>query len=97
VFVAGTGRAPGDPPRKLASIGVGLRGWITCHGFALNVTLDPGAFDVIVPCGLHEVRMSSVAHELGPRAPADLDARARAAVADAFRRRLATPASARTA
>ncbi len=87
VFVAGAGRR-GERPRKIASIGVGVRGWVTCHGFALNVTLDPRAFDVIVPCGLHEVSMTSLARELGLAAPADLDLRAREAVAQAFRDRL---------
>jgi lipoate-protein ligase B len=73
-----------EPARKLASIGVGLRGWVTCHGFALNVTLDPAEFSVIVPCGLRDVAMTSVARELGAAAPADLPERARRAVAGAF-------------
>jgi lipoate-protein ligase B len=76
-----------EPPRKLASIGVGLRGWVTSHGFALNVTLDPADFDVIVPCGLHHVAMTSVARELGAAAPADLPQRALREVATAFRAR----------
>ena len=37
--------------RKIASIGVGVRHWVTCHGFALNVSLDLKGFEVIVPCG----------------------------------------------
>lgn len=78
---------PGEPPRKLASIGIGLRGWVTYHGFALNVDLDLTAFGAIVPCGLHQVEMTSLARELGPRAPADLAARARGAVARACVRR----------
>ncbi|MCL4685268.1 lipoyl(octanoyl) transferase LipB [Myxococcota bacterium] len=86
VFV--TPAAPG-PARKVASIGVGLRGWISWHGFALNVTLDPAQFDLIVPCGLRDVAMTSLRHELGAAAPSDLDARVRAAVAarcvEAFR------------
>ena len=73
--------------RKIASIGVGVRGWVTYHGFALNVTLDLAAFEVIVPCGLHDVEMTSVAAELGHAAPAGLGKRAREAVADAFGRR----------
>lgn len=85
------------PARKIASIGVGLRGWISWHGFALNVTLDPAAFALIVPCGLREVAMTSIRQELGVAAAADLDTRARAAVArrfaEAFHRR--TTASAR--
>jgi lipoyl(octanoyl) transferase len=53
------------PARKIASIGVGWRGWVSLHGFALNVTLDPAEFGVIVPCGLRDVAMTSVAAELG--------------------------------
>jgi lipoate-protein ligase B len=77
------------PARKLASIGVGVRGWVTCHGFALNVGLDLSGFAAIVPCGLRGVTMTSVARELGDAAPADLWERARAAVAAAVARRLA--------
>jgi lipoyl(octanoyl) transferase len=80
VFVAPG--APG-PARKVASIGIGLRGWITWHGFALNVTLDPAEFGLVVPCGLHDVTMTSVARELGA-APPDLDARTRHHVASRF-------------
>jgi lipoyl(octanoyl) transferase len=86
VFV-GPGSA--GPPRKIASIGVGLRGWVTYHGFALNVTLDLAAFEALVPCGLSEVAMTSVAAELGAAAPAGLGPRVRSAVADAFARRWA--------
>lgn len=75
--------AAGLPPRKIASIGIGLRGWTSWHGFALNVSLDPRAFDVIVPCGLHAVRMTSVARELGAGA-GEIDAAARRAAAAAF-------------
>lgn len=83
VFVHGA-----EPARKLASIGVGLRGWVTWHGFALNATLSLEEFDCIVPCGLHDVRMTSVARELAvPPEPA-LFARVREAVAEAFVRRL---------
>ena len=53
--------------RKIASIGVGARGWITSHGFALNVDLDLAGFANIVACGLADVRMTSVAAELGTR------------------------------
>jgi len=71
------------PARKIASIGVGLRGWVTCHGFALNVTLDPAEFAVIVPCGLRDVAMTSVARELGA-APPDLPERALREVTASF-------------
>jgi lipoate-protein ligase B len=79
VFAAAPGR-----PRKLASIGIGLRGWVSFHGFALNVSLDPADFDPIVPCGLADIEISSLARELAGSAPADLNERARAAVAAAF-------------
>ncbi len=70
-------------PRKIASIGVGVRGWVTYHGFALNVDPDLSGFDAIVPCGLDFVEMTSIARELAAEAPADLAARARAAVSAA--------------
>lgn len=83
VFAA---RHPEGRPRKIASIGVGVRGWVTWHGFALNVDCDLTGFDCIVPCGLSGVEMTSVARELGASAPADLGRRARDAVRSAFLR-----------
>ena len=53
--------------RKIASIGVGLRRWVTWHGFALNVATDLSYFDSIVPCGIEGCRMTSVC-ELANRA-----------------------------
>ena len=50
--------------RKIASIGVHARDWVTWHGFALNVTTDLSAFDVIVPCGISGVEMTSMAREI---------------------------------
>ncbi len=72
----------GGPPRKIASIGVGVRKWVTYHGFALNVSNDLAGFDAIVPCGLLDVAMTSVAAELEPGpVGSGLDARVRAVVA----------------
>lgn len=71
-------------PRKIASIGIGVRRWVTFHGFALNVTLDPAEFDVIVPCGLPDVQMTSVAREGAAGDPETLELRTRDAVAEAF-------------
>ena len=51
--------------RKIASIGVGVRHWITMHGFALNVCGDLSPFNQIVPCGISEVAMTSIAKETG--------------------------------
>ena len=51
--------------RKIASIGVGVRHWITMHGFALNVCGDLSPFNHIVPCGIHDVAMTSMEKETG--------------------------------
>ena len=52
-------------PRKIASIGVGVRRWISMHGFALNVSSDLSAFRAITPCGIAGVEMTSVSRECG--------------------------------
>jgi lipoate-protein ligase B len=49
--------------RKIASIGVHVRQWVTWHGFALNVTTDLAAFERIVPCGIPGVVMTSLERE----------------------------------
>ena len=64
------GRNPGatgvwTDNRKIASIGVHVKQWVTWHGFALNVTTDLSQFDRIVPCGIPGVEMTSVERELG--------------------------------
>ena len=51
--------------QKIASIGVGIRRWVTFHGFALNVDPDLSYFSDIIPCGLHGVQMTSMAQALG--------------------------------
>jgi lipoyl(octanoyl) transferase len=58
-----TGVWVGD--RKIASIGVGVRHWITMHGFALNVCGDLSPFNRIVPCGINNVVMTSMEKETG--------------------------------
>jgi lipoyl(octanoyl) transferase len=52
--------------RKIASLGVHVKQWVTWHGFALNVTTDLGDFERIVPCGIPGVVMTSVAREAPP-------------------------------
>ncbi len=49
--------------RKLASIGIHVKQWVTMHGFALNVSTELSLFDLIVPCGIAGVAMTSVARE----------------------------------
>jgi lipoyl(octanoyl) transferase len=56
---------PAPPLRKIASIGVHARDWVTWHGFALNVSTDLGYFDLIVPCGIAGVEMTTLSRELG--------------------------------
>ncbi len=58
-----TGVWVGD--RKIASIGVGVRHWITMHGFALNVSGDLDGFANITPCGIANVQITSIERENG--------------------------------
>ena len=51
--------------RKIASIGVGVRHWITMHGFALNVCGDLTPFNRIIPCGIQNVTLTSIEKETG--------------------------------
>ena len=65
-----SGRRKGYPGlwvhnRKIASIGVQIKRWVTMHGMAINVANDLGIFDNIVPCGLSDVEMTSVLKETG--------------------------------
>ncbi len=56
-------------PRKIASIGVGVRRWVTMHGFALNVCGDLSPFQQIVPCGIAGAEMTSIEQETGSPLP----------------------------
>ena len=59
--------------RKIASIGVGVRRWITMHGFALNVCGDLSPFGAITPCGISDVTMTSIEQETAtPRSVIDV-------------------------
>jgi len=71
--------------RKIASIGVHAREWVTWHGFALNVSVDLSYFDLMVPCGISGVVMTSMERETGARIPlGDVAAAAAAALGDVF-------------
>jgi len=67
------GRVPGrtgvwvDDQRKIAAIGVQIRHGVTTHGLALNVNTDLSAFDLIVPCGISDKEVTSMAKELSLR------------------------------
>jgi lipoate-protein ligase B len=83
------GRNPGltgvwTAGRKIASIGIHVKQWVTLHGFALNVTTDLDYFDLIVPCGIKDVVMTSVAAELLRSDTEALWAEAKDAVVAAF-------------
>jgi len=54
------------PPRKIASIGIHISKWVTTHGYALNVDLDPAPFtDWITACGIEDAAFTTIARELG--------------------------------
>jgi lipoate-protein ligase B len=54
------------PPRKLASIGIHISKWITTHGYALNVDLDPAPFtEWVTACGIEDAQFTTIARELG--------------------------------
>ena len=74
--------------RKIASIGIHVKQWVTFHGFALNVTTDMSYFDLIVPCGIPNVVMTSVARELARTDSALLWKEMRTAVIDGLAREL---------
>jgi lipoyl(octanoyl) transferase len=74
------------PPRKIASIGIHISRWVTTHGYALNVDLDPAPFtDWITACGLEGAAFTTMARELGrPVSVDDVRPAAAAAIADVF-------------
>jgi lipoyl(octanoyl) transferase len=75
-----------SPPRKIASIGVHVSRWVTTHGYALNVDLDPAPFTQwITACGLEDAQFTTMARELGrPLSVDDVRAAASAAIAEVF-------------
>jgi lipoyl(octanoyl) transferase len=74
------------PPRKIASIGIHISKWVTTHGYALNVDLDPAPFtDWITACGLEDAAFTTIARELGrPVSVDEVRPHAAAALEDVF-------------
>jgi lipoyl(octanoyl) transferase len=74
------------PPRKIASIGVHISRWVTTHGYALNVDLDPAPFtEWITACGLEDAAFTTMARELGrPVTVGEVRPAAAAAIAEVF-------------
>jgi lipoyl(octanoyl) transferase len=81
------------PPRKIASIGVHISKWVTTHGYALNVDLDPAPFtEWITACGLEDTAFTTVARELGrPVTVDELRPHAAAALEEVFDLSLTEP------
>ena len=75
-----------SPPRKICSIGVHISRWVTTHGYALNVDLDPAPFtDWITACGLEDAAFTTMARELGrPVSVDEVRPAAAAALEDVF-------------
>ncbi len=65
---------------KIASIGVGVRRWVTYHGFALNVNTDLSYFNLIIPCGIPKVKMTSMKEWLGLSEDVDMESVSRSLV-----------------
>jgi len=76
----------GQGPRKIASIGVHVSRWVTTHGYALNIDLDPSPFtEWITACGLDDAQFTTIARELGrPVAVDEVRPAAIAAIGEVF-------------
>ena len=74
------------PPRKIASIGIHISKWVTTHGYALNVNIDPAPFtEWITACGIEDAQFTTIARELSRPVPVDeVRPRAVTALAEIF-------------
>ncbi len=97
----GVWTAPGRPdgtPEKIAAVGVRIRRGVSTHGLALNVSVDLGWFDAIVPCGIRDAGVTSLECALGrPVPPGEAEETLAAAFERRFDAALAPPAAARSA
>lgn len=74
-----------ENPRKICAIGVKTSRWVTMHGFAFNVNADLNYFNNIVPCGISDKAVTSLAQELGaPQDMPEVEAKVRGHLADLF-------------
>ncbi len=84
-----TTRPHGTGPAKIGAIGIRISRWITSHGFAFNVVTNLDHFDLIVPCGIAEHGVTSLAKLLGRPLPvADVEDHVARHFADVFERTL---------
>jgi lipoyl(octanoyl) transferase len=83
------------PPRKIASIGVHISKWVTTHGYALNIDLDPTPFtEWITACGLEDAAFTTLARELSrPVTVDEAKPHAAAALGEVFGLELVQPAA----
>jgi len=74
------------PPRKIASIGIHISKWVTTHGYALNVDIDPAPFtEWITACGIEDAQFTTIARELArPVAVNEVRPHALSAFAEVF-------------
>jgi lipoyl(octanoyl) transferase len=83
---------PGRGLEKIAAIGVRIARWITSHGFALNVNTDLEYFGLIVPCGITDRGVTSIAAQIGREIPlGDAEDRLASRFAEVFEREVVTP------
>jgi len=86
--------------RKLASIGIAVKRWVSLHGFALNASNDLSQFELIHPCGLEEIEMTSLAKETGKNIEWEIllngTRNAFGAEEGIFREKIATPSGSRS-
>jgi lipoyl(octanoyl) transferase len=87
----------GANPRKICAMGVKASRWVTMHGFALNVNTDLSYFGHIIPCGITDKAVTSLAMEVGRPVPLEeVASRVREHLAELFEMNLVTRVSTRT-